>query len=247
MAIFPRSRAASPLTKAASISDPEFGTVMYRRIKGAQYVRLKIKPDGTLHATLPPRAALSNVQELIDESRDELRRMIRSMPVAKVTYRDNMQIGASHQLTITHARTSTPKSRIDGQHITVWLPLEMSPLSAEAQEHIRATVKSALTKEAKSYLPRRLKYLADQFGFSYERVRFSNAKGRWGSCSSRGTISLNVALMRLPRNIIDYILVHELCHTKHMNHSQDFWRSVEAIVPDYKHLRRALKQESPYL
>ena len=247
MAIFPRSRVASPSTSSTSVTDPEFGLVKCRRVKGAQYVRLKIKPDGSLLATLPPRAALTNVKELIDESRDELRRMIRSMPVTKVTYSDNMQIGSSHTLTISHAKTHAPTSRINGQNITVWLPAEMSPLAAAAQDHIREVVKKALTKEAKSYLPRRLKYLADQFGFSYEKVRFSNAKGRWGSCSSRGTISLNVALMRLPRDVIDYILIHELCHTKQMNHSQDFWSSVEAIVPNYKQLRRTLKHESPYL
>jgi predicted metal-dependent hydrolase len=247
MAIFPRSRVASPSTNSSTITDVEFGLVTCRRISGSRYVRLKIKPDGSLLATLPARAALSNVQQLIDESRDELRKIIRTMPVSKVVYRDNMQIGASHVLTITNARTSEPKSRINGQHITVWLPADMPPLANAAQEHIREVVKKALTKEAKSYLPRRLKYLADQFGFTYEKVRFSNAKGRWGSCSSRGTISLNVALMRLPRDVIDYILIHELCHTKNMNHSTEFWNSVEAIVPNYKQLRRTLKQETPYL
>jgi predicted metal-dependent hydrolase len=218
-----------------------------RRIKGAKYVRLKIKPDGTLLATLPERAALNNVQHLIDESRDELRKMIRTMPTPHVIYTDNMQIGSSHTLKISFARTAAPKSRINGQNITVWLPITMTPQSDEAQEHMRSVVKKALTKEAKSYLPRRLKYLADEFGFSYEKVRFSNAKGRWGSCSSRGTISLNVALMRLSRELIDYILIHELCHTRHMNHSTEFWSLVESIVPNYRQLKRTLKQESPYL
>jgi predicted metal-dependent hydrolase len=247
MAIFQRSRVASPSTSPASVTDDEFGLVVCKRIRGAKHVRLKIKPDGSLVATLPPRAALAHVQLLLDESRDDLRKMILTLPKSKVEYTDTMQIGASHTLSVTHARTAQPKSRINGQHISVWLPADMSIKSEEAQEHIRSVVKKALTKEAKSYLPRRLGYLAEQFGFSYETVRFSNAKGRWGSCSSRGTISLNVALMRLPRELIDYVLVHELCHTKHMNHSNDFWELVESLSPNYKVLRRSLKHESPYL
>ena len=173
--------------------------------------------------------------------------MLRKVPAHRVVYEHGMSIGASHKLTITHAKTEAPKVRTNGQDISVWLPLSMSHEHPAAQTAIRGAVKKALTKEAKSYLPRRLRYIADEYGYDYEKVRFSNAKGRWGSCSSHGTISLNIALMRLERELIDYVLVHELCHTVHMNHSPEFWDAVHAIVPDYKQIKRRLKQESPYL
>ena len=247
MAIFRRSPTASPSTKAETVVDSEFGLITCRRLDSAKYVRVKLAADGTLTATLPPYASLSHVGQLVEESRPELRRMLKNRPQTKVVYEHGMAIGASHTLTITHARTDAPRVRLNGQHITAWLPLDMSPTSVVAQDQIRTIVKKALTKEAKAYLPRRLRYLADQYGFTYETVRFSNAKGRWGSCSSRGTISLNIALMRLPRDLIDYVLVHELCHTVQMNHSAEFWSGVEAIIPDYKQRRRLIKQESPYL
>jgi predicted metal-dependent hydrolase len=107
------------------------------------------------------------------------------------------------------------------------------------------SVIDALRMEAMSFLPKRLSFLAEKFGYSYEKVRFSHSSGRWGSCSTSGTISLNIAMMKLPFELIDYILLHELSHTTQMNHSEKFWKQVEASDPLYKQHRAALKKESP--
>ena len=80
------------------------------------------------------------------------------------------------------------------------------------------------------------------YGFSYKRVSIRHQKTRWGSCSSDGTLSFNCTLMCLPQALREYVVVHELCHLKEMNHSKQFWGLVEKTIPQYKELRKQLKR-----
>lgn len=160
-------------------------------------------------------------------------------------FTNGMQIGKSHTLTSHYGAGTKVAVKRHGQHITVSLPMDVTMESPSVQAAIRPVVIEALRKEAKSYLPRRLARLAQQYGFSYEKVRFSHASGRWGSCSSAGTISLNIALMKLPFPLIDYVLLHELSHTVELNHSEAFWAIVQRCDPDYKAHRREIKKQTP--
>ena len=162
-----------------------------------------------------------------------------------IAFEHGMQIGKSHTLIIREANVRQPTAIRHGQQIIVSLPTGSTAPDSAAIRVIRDTVIEALRIEAKSYLTKRLAYLAEQGGFSYSKVRFSHASGRWGSCSSNGTVSLNIALMKLPFELIDYVLVHELSHTIHMNHSREFWSVVETADPKYKQHRRDLKKETP--
>jgi predicted metal-dependent hydrolase len=160
-------------------------------------------------------------------------------------YTAGMQIGKSHTLIVRPTTRTVARFSRHGQQIIAELPEGTSLDSSDIQRDLRDTVIGALRIEAKSYLPKRLAYLASQHGYSYKTVRFSHAGSRWGSCSSNGTISLNIALMKLPFELIDYVLIHELSHTREMNHSSDFWAQVETGDPAYKHHRALLKKESP--
>ena len=97
--------------------------------------------------------------------------------------------------------------------------------------------KSAFKKIA---LPR-LKYYANTYQFKYNQVRLKTQKTLWGSCSATNNINLNYLLIRAPMSIIDYVIVHELCHTIHKNHSKDFWQLVESVLPAYKASKTWLK------
>jgi hypothetical protein len=160
-------------------------------------------------------------------------------------FENGMQIGKSHTLIIREAAAKTATATRHGQQIIATLPFGTNAKSPAINRVIRDAIIDALRLEAKSYLPKRLSFLARTYGYGYEKVRFSHASGRWGSCSTNGTISLNIALMKLPFELIDYVLVHELSHTKEMNHSDAFWQLVSVGDPEYKLHRSRLKKESP--
>ena len=226
------------------IQDEEFGNITVRRSIRAKQVRIKVAPDGTLRASLPMYTPMLLVKHLIKTSRAELRIMLnQSKP--EYTYSNGMQIGKSHTLIIQDTASSSFNVSLHGQQIIVKLPNDTDLNDALVNREIRDKIIAALRVEAKSYLPKRLSFLAQKFGYSYVKVRFSHSSGRWGSCSSNGTISLNIALMKLPFELIDYILVHELSHTKQMNHSSAFWNLVGLADPNYKLHRNALKSQNP--
>lgn len=98
-----------------------------------------------------------------------------------------------------------------------------------------------LAQQALEYIPKRVEYFSKIIGVTYGRITIRNQKTRWGSCSSKGNLNFNCLLMLTPPEVIDYVVVHELCHRKQMNHSKKFWAEVEKILPDYKESIKWLK------
>lgn len=101
----------------------------------------------------------------------------------------------------------------------------------------------ALADKALRYIPERTEHYAKQIGVDYGGITIRCQKTRWGSCSSKGNLNFNCLLMLTPPEIIDYVVVHELCHRKQMNHSKDFWLEVEKVLPDYKDRKKWLRDE----
>lgn len=100
-----------------------------------------------------------------------------------------------------------------------------------------------LADQAMAYIPERVRYYAPIIGVNYKSITIRNQKTRWGSCSASGGLNFNCLLMKAPKEVIDYVVVHELCHRKEMNHSQRFWDEVKKILPDYKNSQQWLKKD----
>ena len=124
---------------------------------------------------------------------------------------------------------------------------EKLPLKDPKSQRARDFQKKMLMKKAKEYLPYRLEYYAKLYGYSYNKCRLSHANTRWGSCSSNKTISLNIGLMKVPIQLRDYVILHELAHLNHMDHSKAFWAEVGSHDNNYKIHEKKLKQFSPGL
>ncbi len=100
---------------------------------------------------------------------------------------------------------------------------------------------------AKEYIPKRVAYYAGLLGVDYNTITIRDQKTRWGSCSSKGNLSFSWRLILAPPKVLDYVVVHELCHRREMNHSPRFWALVESIIPDYKTHRKWLKENGEKL
>lgn len=120
---------------------------------------------------------------------------------------------------------------------------EQSPYTEVQRQYMEKRYREA----AKEYISKRVDYYIPLTGGSYERITIRDQKTRWGSCSSQGTLSFNWRLMLAPPAVLDYVVVHELCHLTYMNHSREFWQAVERVMPDYKEYRRWLKEHGDEL
>ena len=105
----------------------------------------------------------------------------------------------------------------------------MPPLRVLTEDEIKY-----LSEDAKRLIPPRVNYFARQMGVSFKRITIRTQRTRWGSCSSKDNLNFNCLLMLAPEEVLDYVIVHELCHLKEMNHSKKFWSIVESTLPDYK-------------
>ena len=226
-----------------TITDSEFGEITVTRRALASRVSLRIAPNGRIRITMPLHAPLASAKLLIKRSRRSIQKLIAEQQ-GDFPYSTSQQIGKSHNLLVEQGE---PAVKTVGTSIIINARDDQDFADPIFQQSIRDHVVKALRKEAKSYLPRRLKFLAEQHDFHYDKTRLTHSSSRWGSCSSNGTISLNIALMNLPFELLDYVLIHELCHTRQMNHSQAFWCEVAAINPRYKQHRTALKKYTPHV
>ena len=109
------------------------------------------------------------------------------------------------------------------------------------QELIHSSLKKWYKKKFREVAIPRLTYFADKYNLSVNQVRIKEQKTLWGSCSSRNNINLNYLLIMAPMNVIDYVIIHELAHTIHRNHSSHFWKTVESMMPNFKEAKTWLK------
>ena len=164
--------------------------------------------------------------------------------------KSNILIDETSQLqTLTFRVNAGPVARkniyfsLKNSVLNIEFPIGTDCTDANIQEHFWNGISYFLRKEAKRLLPERTRQLADKFGFSFTGVKIQSSKSRWGSCSGVKSINLSLYLMLLPAPLIDYVILHELCHTKEMNHGARFWKWMDQVTGDKsKELRAQLKQ-----
>jgi len=215
--------------------------VLVRNPRARRYI-LRLRPDGTARVTIPRGGSVAAAREFVarqsawlERQRERLQanppRLTTWQPGSVFLFRgEPVQIESGSNGDPAEVRFGTERLRVD-----------------EICGDLRPLIERHLWKLAAPELPPRLLELAMLHELNVQRVTVRNQRSRWGSCSHRGTISLNWRLIQAPPFVRDYICLHELMHLREMNHSHRFWRQVEAVCPSYSLAERWLKAHSSLL
>jgi predicted metal-dependent hydrolase len=207
--------------------------VHFVRMRRARRYILRVRPDGALRVTIPrggSRAeALRFAERHLSWAERERARLL-------ATRRPPVQWTAGTSILIDGEPVPIVR---EGERVTVGTIAIRVPVDVL---NLRPAIESALRDEARRILPPQLLALAALNGLSVERVTIRNQRSRWGSCSRSARIALNFRLIQMPPDVREYILLHELMHIRHPNHSRRFWRAVEALCPSFRETERWLKR-----
>ena len=220
------------------------GEIKLVKSKRAKRVSIRVKPFDGVVVTIPFRASYKLAEEFALEKQD----WIKSSLIKTEEFEERLTVFTEksnfrtlkHQLVIEKWEKDLLSVRVVKGTVFVKYPSDMNVRNEQIQNGIRKGIERALRIEAVDYLPARTAYLAKKAGFKYRGLTINNLKSRWGACTRDNQISLNVHLMRLPSRLIDYVIVHELCHTEQKNHSKRFWELMEQVMPGAKMLNKEL-------
>lgn len=227
--------------KEKKIHDQDLGEITLRYNERAKRYLIRIK-EGKIVAIIPKRGNKQTMLAFINEQRIKLLAMLQKG--AKPLFLDeetNLQT-FTFQLHIFRSQRTKFYATLKEKTLHIACPENTDFSNDNTQHLLQSILKQALKREAKRILPTRLEELAKQHNFHYNKVAVRDTKSRWGSCTSHKNISLSLSLMFLPAHLIDYILLHELCHTVEMNHGSHFWTLMNKVTNcQAKSLRNELK------
>lgn len=216
---------------------------IYKR-RRSRSLRLSITSEGKVRVSIPAWAPYRSGLEF---ARSRLSWIEAQMHAPHVLV-DGQAIGKAHRLVlVADASSQKPYSRRKEGSVTVTYPLHLSSDDPAVQAIAQRAAVEALRHQAEQLLPQRLATLAAKHDFTYKSVSVKRLRGRWGSCDQDHNIVLNLFLMQLPWELIDYVLIHELVHTKVLRHGPDFWAAFSEVTPHAKQLRTRMKEYQPML
>lgn len=233
-----KKTAALPTTDTLLVGARRVPLLLVTNLRARRYL-LRLRPDGIARVTIPRRGTLAAAREFAQRNLGWLEEQFKRQA-------NQPELNKSWQVGVEIYFRGEPvriELAADG---LIRIGNECLPIAGEAAD-LRPAIQKHLRQLAAKELPPRVMELAGSHGIQVLRISVRNQKSRWGSCSRRGTISLNWRLIQTPDFVRDYIILHELAHRRQMNHSEKFWQEVARLCPDYLVAERWLKQHSKLL
>ena len=222
---------------------PEVGEVVFKRNSRAKRLTISIRPNADVRVTLPSLLPLFvakqfviNKKSWITEKLNEISQRNEGAIIRKEYTTRN------HRVSLIPANTARIKTSESDNHIQISYPQNLSVTEKSIQEAAINAIDETYRKEALQYLPARVKELASKHSFQYNDLRIKRIKSRWGSCSAKNNINLSIYLMKLPDDLIDYIILHELTHTIHKNHGVNFWSHLNQLTGNAKTIAKRVRK-----
>ncbi len=204
-----------------------------------------VHPDNRVVVSVPATYPQKKIVRFVEDKSDWIRKIIRAnLQKVRQSHERRFEtgeklpyLGGEYTLLVEHGTPS--RVILEDGHIYVRLPVEgLAAKPSEVKKHLIEWYLDRALAKAKEKVP----VYADNVGVSPFSVTVKSMKSRWGSCSMRGRISLAWNIIMAPEHIFDYLIVHELCHMVHHNHSPEYWKLVEAVFPDYRQCRKWLRE-----
>lgn len=232
------------ISKKQIISDKDFGKIHFVVRRSARNITIRVKEDG-LHVTTPPYRSITALLEAIAPFRERLRNVCSE--VKPKPFDLNFSIEAEcFRLKLETSPLKNFTVSMRDETVVIACPAHADFTTDRVQTLVKNAVMRAMRKKAEEYLPPLVQYWSSLFDLPYNKVTISKARSRWGSCSSKRDISLSFYLMLLPAHLMDYVILHELAHTREMNHGPKFWELLNQLT-DGKALalRKELRMHRP--
>lgn len=222
------------------------GNILFKHSHRARHLSISVRPFVGVRVSIPVGMSYSSAVRFVTDRKlwitKHLTRM-KEFEAMQTQFDENSSYSTKHhKLILKKADRKSISVRLSRGKIYVVYPTDLDPNSNELQAAIRKGIERALKIEAIEYLPIRVKELAERYNFKFNKLALKNIKSRWGSCSRKNNINLSIHLMRLPNHLIDYVILHELVHTVHHNHSGSFWNLLDRVTGSAKSLDKELRK-----
>ena len=214
--------------------------------KRVRHARLQIKPFGGLEVVIPPRFPRHQVPGLVAKHADWVRQQL----ARQHQLRQSTQLPDSIDLAFDNTSTPviyTTDPRSENAVAFAHQAAEQLVVNAEGSNERRHQLRRWVRQRALQSFPSMLEKVSAQTGLNFSKLSIRSQKTRWGSCSIRGNISLNDQLLFMPTDTVEYLMIHELCHTRHLNHSSAFWSLVQQHCPNYRDHERHLSRPGEHV